>query len=396
MAIVLAVVSGMPDQISGQHQRSGTSPTLWGLGSPSRHTARQVAELPSFADAIASLDPMTSEDALFQSIDPGPQSSESGELEPVAPVSQPPESRPRPTPHRFKLTELLSNSKLPEIDQPRVEAALHRYDQWINSMAQLGGTGDAKARSLVRLLNDYKRYIELNVIWDSEADFLFRQRGQTKLDNSIIEEFLPWLVDPDIIAELSHVNCFAGPASAFAATYFSTTLTARSGSVGLNVRTKDQDFTLSRQAYIRASFDKMMPPGSDEKGIWLAYLAAECKTNLDKTMFQEAAATSHDLKVAMPGARYYLICEFLDMTPISSAGTDIDEVLILRGKRLASNIRAHYSTSSNRKQLRGEYIAFLDRNPVREDVILRFVEHLRSILTSRDPGEGDVLERGYF
>ncbi len=42
---------------------------------------------------------------------------------------------------------------------------------------------------------------------------------------------------------------------------------------------------------------------------YLAYVAAECKTNLDKTMFQEASATAHDLKIAVVGAKYYLVCE---------------------------------------------------------------------------------------
>jgi len=165
----------------------------------------------------------------------------------------------------------------------------------------------------------------------------------------------------------------------------------------MRVRTKNQDFTLSRQAFLRASFDSTLPASSsDQRDVWLTYLAAECKTNLDKTMFQEASATSHDLKIAMPAARYYLICEFLDMTPISSAGTDIDEVLILRGKRIAPNRRQYYSSSTNRKLKRLEYEEFLDNNPIRASVIARFADHLRSLLTRRDPGEDDVLERGYF
>ncbi|MFZ0166911.1 MAG: Bpu10I family restriction endonuclease [Trebonia sp.] len=336
-------------------------------------------------------------DVLFQSIEPG-SSDDGGHVEPTAPVAEPVGSRARPTPHQSKLSELLSNTKVPAIDNLRIANALQRYKQWIADMRQIDDTGETKVRKLVQLLNDYKRYVEIDLIWDSEADFLFRQRGQTKIDNSIIEEFLPWLVDVNIIPELSQVECFAGPASAFAAVYFSSTLVSSTPSaVGLRVRTKDQDFTLSRPTYIRASFDKTLAAAaSDEQGFWLTYLAAECKTNLDKTMFQEAAATSHDLKIAVPAARYYLICEFLDMTPISSAGTDIDEVLILRGKRLASNKRAQYSTSANRIRLRNEYIEFLDRNPIREDVLLRFVDHLRSLLTRRDPGENDVLEQGYF
>ena len=47
-------------------------------------------------------------------------------------------------------------------------------------------------------------------------------------------------------------------------------------------------------------------------------------------MFQEACATAHDVKAAVSGASYYLLCEWLDMTPLSTAPTDIDEILLLR------------------------------------------------------------------
>jgi hypothetical protein len=341
---------------------------------------------------------MPDPEPLFESLDIG---SESGATEPpispVAAVSEPPRTRVRLTPHKSKLTELLVNDKLPSSDKLHVQAAIERYGQWISDMEAAPGSGNAKLERLVELLNQYKRFVELDLIWNSTADFLFRQRGQLKLDNSIIEEFLPWLVDVDIIPELAHTECFAGPASAFAAVYFSSTITDAAQLLGMRVRTKDQDFTLSRHAFLRASFDSTFPrSATDNSSVWLAYLAAECKTNLDKTMFQEAAATSHDLKVGMPAAKYYLMCEFLDMTPISSAGTDIDEVLILRGKRLGSNIRKAYSSSTNRQKKLSEYLAFLDENPIRVTVISRFVEHLRSLLTRRDPKENDVLERGYF
>lgn len=63
-------------------------------------------------------------------------------------------------------------------------------------------------------------------------------------------------------------------------------------------------------------------------------------TNLDKTMFQEAVATSRDLKIAVPSSLYFLVCEYLDMTPVSITSTHIDDVLIVRKtKRMSSNIR---------------------------------------------------------
>lgn len=351
-----------------------------------------LSEQPSTLPCVPAAD-----DAIFQTLPSNHQGSEAGDAETLSPAAEDVATRARPTPHKAKLQELLLNKKLPIGDRARVEAALERYQEWIATMRTLETSGDDKVRNLVRLLNEYKRSIEIDLVWDSDHDFLFRQRGQLKVDNSVLEEFLPWLVDPEIIPALRDIDCFAGPASAFAAVYFSTSITSPTSSLGLRVRTKDQDFTLSRQAYVKASFDNEFPAGaSDSKPLWLAYLAAECKTNLDKTMFQSAIADAHDLKVAMPGARYYIMCEYLDMTPISTAGTDIAEVLVLRGKRLASNIRDKYSTVAGRSKHRQEYIESLDRSPIRDEVVLRFVSHLESLINHTDPDEDDAVLRGYF
>lgn len=340
---------------------------------------------------------MTSNGHLFEP-EPSSGASDPEQLEgSLAPASEPVGQRPRPTPHLSKLRELLNNTKVPDEDRNSIQEAVDHYHSWTNSMRSLESVGEQKVRDLVGLLNSYKAQVELGLIWDSESDFLFRQRGQLKIDNSIIEEFLPWLVDKDLIPELEGVDVFAGPASAYAATHFSSTLVSTRPEIGMKIRTKDQDFTLSRQAFMESSFDNNFPrDASDRSSFWIAYFACECKTNLDKTMFQEASATSHDLKVAVPAARYYLMCEYLDMTPISTSGTDIDEVLILRGKRLGSHRRKSYASAASRKNLRGEYVDFLESNPIRSDVVMRFVEHLRSLFSHRDPDENDALEKGFF
>ncbi|MGH2732063.1 MAG: Bpu10I family restriction endonuclease, partial [Actinomycetota bacterium] len=75
----------------------------------------------------------------------------------------------------------------------------------------------------------------------------------------------------------------------------------------MEIRKKAQDFTVSRTAYLRSSLEaSFSPEDTVTHKLHLAFVAAECKTNLDKTMFQEAIATAHDLKIAVPGARYYL------------------------------------------------------------------------------------------
>ncbi len=309
-----------------------------------------------------------------------------------------PSERPAsPTPHYDKLRELLNNHKLPTPDRKSVEQALARYQSWIAAMEAVSATGDEKVKALVDLANDYKRFVELEVIWDSEADFLYRQRGQLKLDNSIIEEFLPRLVDPAIIPALAGRTYVAGPRTAFSAAYFTATLTGTARGAGLQIRTKAQDFTVGRAVYLQASFNAEFPTTDTvTHEAYLAFVAAECKTNLDKTMFQETIATAHDLKVAVPGARYYVLCEWLDMTPISTRATDIDEVIILRGKRLPSDTRSRFASGAVRKSQREWYETFLSENPVRLASMLRFTQHLRALFEATEPKEDAVLEKGYF
>ena len=304
------------------------------------------------------------------------------------------------TPHRDKLAELSKNDKLPAEDKESVEKCLARYDAWVTAMRECELQGDERVVALVEGLNEYKRFVELELIWDSQADFLFRQRGQLKLDNSIIEEFLPHLVVPSIIPQLENVVYDTGPQTTFSSAYFVTALAGGEDldpdDPGLELRTKNQDFTVSRPAYLQASFSPDFSDTPSVRRVHLAYLAAECKTNLDKTMFQEATATARDVKMAMPGARYYLVCEWLDMTPVNTRVTDIDEVLILRGKRIASNRRKSFSASATRKKDRGWYEDFLRANPVRDQPVLRFVAHLRGLFFEEDTEEASVVERGYF
>jgi Bpu10I restriction endonuclease len=309
-------------------------------------------------------------------------------------------AEPSHTPHLDKLVELQRNEKLPAGDRDSVGECLARYRQWIEAMRECPLEGDERVVAMVQALNDYKRFVELELIWDSEADFLFRQRGQLKLDSSIMEEFLPHLVDPLIIPPLADTVYETGPQTTFSSAYFVTALAGGEGidpnSPGLELRTKNQDFTVSRTAYLQASFDEDFADKLLVRKVHLAYIAAECKTNLDKTMFQEATATARDVKMAMPGSRYFLICEWLDMTPVNTRVTDIDEVLIFRGKRIASNRRKSFSSSESRKKERGWYEEFLTQCPIREQPVLRFVTHLRGLFFEQDTEETTVVERGYF
>ena len=99
------------------------------------------------------------------------------------------------TTHGDKLNALLNNNKLPASDMAKVKEAIDKYNVWRNTLLQLEGDINTIISNSVGLLNNYKNYIEVDLIFASSEDFLYRQKGQLKIDNTILEEFLPLLVN---------------------------------------------------------------------------------------------------------------------------------------------------------------------------------------------------------
>jgi len=299
-----------------------------------------------------------------------------------------------PTPHLAKLKALTKNPRLPTADKPRVNEALERYEQWIKELQSVKAGSKGAVRKLVDATNRYKMFIELDLIFDSPKDFLYRQKGQLKIDNTILEEFLPQLLFRGL--SLPDGTFEFGPQKTFAGLSFTSAL-ANPGIGGqARLRTKNQDFVLGKRLFMMTSFDKDFED-TERMESHLGYVCAECKTNLDKTMFQEAVATSRDLKIAVPSSLYFLVCEFLDMTPVSITSTHIDDVLIVRkAKRMSSNVRQEYKTAKDRKAHRDEYITFIDTSKYYADVFQRMIDKIQSVADDADPAADKVLKRGHF
>lgn len=299
--------------------------------------------------------------------------------------------------HGDKLHALARNNKLPASDRPRVEAQLQAYNSWIQSMDALTSEGDELLIELINLLNAYKKSLEFDLIFCSENDFLYRQKGQLKLDNTILEEFLPRLFDARLIPGFARQNGLeCGPKASFAGLSFDSPLLTLSNG-GVYVKRKDQDFSVTRKHKLRITTPSN-PNDIYEQDFHVSYFATEIKTNLDKTMFQEAAATAGELKRVPSGSKYILLCEWLDMTPINTKLTAMDEVIVLRrAKRLASNRRSVFSTAEGRQESREWYSEFLDRHPLSIEGFQRLIWHLNECFPAVEHDAEDiVLERGYF
>jgi hypothetical protein len=301
-----------------------------------------------------------------------------------------------PSPHGDKLKALLDNDKLPNSDHSRVEETVRKYNTWLSDMAKVEAQGTGAIDELVALLNDYKFHVDINLIFDSPHDFLYRQKGQLKLDNTVIEEFLPWVFTKAIPGVWKDRGLRLGPTNCFSHLRFDSTIRAPSTGGGMATRTKDQDFAISRELFLKVSHDSEFHDAVESQ-THIAYVAAEIKTNLDKTMFQEAAATAYDLKLAVPNSRYYLLCEWLDMTPISTSVTAIEKVIVLRkAKRLASNVRKEFSSVKGREQARPDYVKYLRTHPYSSDAFGLLVREVEDMIGDGAEEDEVVLGRGWF
>ncbi len=297
-------------------------------------------------------------------------------------------------PHYTKLTACLSNPRLPEADGERLEQAIKKYHQWIAALEKVEPGQANTVEKMVEATNQYKRFIELDLIFDSSENFLYRQKGQLKLDNTILEEFLPQLVFRSLRGIDDSLEL--GPRNTFSGLSFLSSIGKLGQGGEPNIKAKTQDFIIGKKLYLKSSFE---PEFQDYKLIesYLGYVCAECKTNLDKTMFQEAIATSRDLKMAVPSSLYFLICEFLDMTPVSIVSTQIDDVLILRKtKRMSSKMRQEYRTPKERQLHRQEYVDFLDSSKYYPDVFQRMIDKIQALIDDTNPSIENVLNQGHF
>ena len=80
--------------------------------------------------------------------------------------------------HGEKIVAAMESVKMPETDIPRLKEALDKYDEWIVNINEASGdTLEELIEKMVTLLNDYKFYIDVNLIFDSKEDFYIDKRG---------------------------------------------------------------------------------------------------------------------------------------------------------------------------------------------------------------------------
>lgn len=291
-------------------------------------------------------------------------------------------------PHKEKLEAAITNPKA-SADIPLLKEALRAYHNWNTSMESLQSTGDEYLKDLIRLLNEYKDYLEVELIAKDGSDFIKRQKGQLKLDNSVLEEFLPHLVTPKLLKNLpTAFDLETGSQTSFMSLSFCPKDINSLNKPAILIKDKDQDFTIGKSVYYKFSSDTDFNPASTTEGkLFLAVLAAECKVNYDKTMFQECAGTAARLKQGCPISKYYALVEYLDMTPEDTRLTSIDNVYLLRKAK-----RLPYEKRSVFEEVRNQHRDY----PILFDVVKNFVIEIQDFINSTWYDPDAALSRGSF
>ncbi len=290
-------------------------------------------------------------------------------------------------PHRDKLIAAINNKKAKD-DKGLLEAAFKAYENWTAQLSTLKTKGDDRVREMTKLLNEYKDYLEVDLIAKDGSPFIKRQKGQLKLDNSVMEEFLIHLVHDDVLENLPE-GIETGSQTAFMSLSFRpSSIENLNQQPEIVLKQKDQDFTIGKSIYYQLSPDSKFDKKVTTDGrLFLAVLAAEVKVNYDKTMFQECAGTASRLKQGCPLSKYYALIEYLDMKPEDVRLTDIDNVFLLRKAK-----RLPYEKRSIFEEVRDQH----KDNPICPDVMIKFVKEIQDFVNATWYDADAALKRGSF
>lgn len=290
-------------------------------------------------------------------------------------------------PHRKMLKRALQNKKMGEEDIEVLNDLFESYQDMKETIGELDSEGRDKVDEKVDLYNEYKNEVALKVLEDA-GTHLRRSKGQLKIESSITEEFLVDLMDEDIIPALEEAdNYVTGPQNSLLSIDFIPEDISKIGDTSsINIETKDQDFVFGANVHYRLSTDGDF--SNPETGDFtFSVLATECKRHIDKTMYREQIGTAGQLKQLVPFSRYYVVADFLDMTPQNVKRTELDNVFVFRkAKRLPSGKR-------NEPDILREH---LQNNPMDKDIVWEYVSELKEFLGEQWYNPDRALDRGSF
>ena len=210
---------------------------------------------------------------------------------------------------------------------PVLDMFARKYLVYLKGNLGLMGASRDVIEKRVALLNDYYDFfVRYDSSHDKKIDDIFS--AQSKFRSTVLEEFLAILLHDAVgecLKEVPDADVEIGSVKAYANLYFYSknfAAFANEPSIGINV--KDQDFAIYRNVKIRMDDGEPILTS-------VPVVAIECKTYVDKTMFEGAAATAEKLKAGNPYTMFGIVAETYEIDrSFIPAYSRVDQVYILR------------------------------------------------------------------
>lgn len=202
-----------------------------------------------------------------------------------------------------------------------------KYSKWHEDNMLITGITEADIKKKVKLLNEYKAFID-QLRFKKEAGNRRGFTSQSQLHSSVLEEFMYYLFKDIEKLQNKHINW--GRTKAYTNLYFappSIDELEKSSNIVINV--KDQDFSVSKEIILKSRV--VNNENWQESKICVPIVSIECKTYLDKTMYEGSVSTAEKIKRGNPYCIFIIVTESYEVSlDVDPKYSQIDQIYVLR------------------------------------------------------------------
>jgi len=177
--------------------------------------------------------------------------------------------------HKIKIEKQSKNKKL--LNEIKL-----KYFEWKKENLKIIGTTRNDIKRKVGLLNNYKSFID-QPKFKKEKGSKYGFTSQSQLHSSVIEEFMYYLFKD--IDKLTNKHIYWGRTQAYTNLYFAPpSIDEFEESSNIVINVKNQDFSISKEVILKSRVSNN--ENWQENKIYVPIVSIECKTYLDKTMYE--------------------------------------------------------------------------------------------------------------
>jgi len=228
--------------------------------------------------------------------------------------------------HEDNLEHKIRKEKQPE-NKKLLDEIKAKYSKWNKDNLRITGTTEKDIKRKVKLLNEYKTFID-QPKFKKEAGNRYGFTSQSQLHSSVIEEFMYYLFKD--ISKLANKHIYWGRTQAYTNLYFappSIDVFEESSNIVINV--KNQDFSISKEVVLKSRV--LNNENWQENKIYVPIVSIECKTYLDKTMYEGSVSTAEKIKNGNPYCIFLIVTETYEVSlDVDPKYSSIDQIYVLR------------------------------------------------------------------